>query len=77
MEAREANRQARLEGEAEEMLPMAWAGDQGLTPEPPQLNTGSAIDPETGCTPAEMKEDGMKQEVTSGISNLAQERKIA
>lgn len=75
MEAREANRQARLDWEAEEMLAMAWAGDEGLTTQPPETTLGSAIDPETGCTSAEMKDDEMKQEETGGIN--PQQRRVA
>lgn len=50
------NREDRLEAQAEEMLAGLWEGvDLNKACPPPFENRKDAIDPETGCTAAEMK----------------------
>ena len=84
MEAREREREDRFEAQAEEMHETLWAGpivpyvdDSPITLQPERImrsnNTApNDIDPETGCTTAEMKEQEVSWVLPIEISSQSQ-----
>jgi hypothetical protein len=59
MELKEQEREDRFEAQAEEMLATLWVGEEDLSAESPR-SLNDAINPETGCAAAEMKEEEME-----------------
>ena len=76
------NREDRLEAQAEEMHSQMWAGEENLIPadrprDPLFDDTEDAIDLETGCTAAEMREEEIDLPHSVEMRVLSAEGRVA